>query len=95
MKIEYNENVLDNIYDVIVKSDSKEIKKLYDDMSRYQKKIFESWTNDQDKFNGYSLSDLIFDFDREFVEHILELEIEQYIKATNEANNINKRNGKS
>ena len=93
MKIEYNENVLDNIYDIIVKSDDKEIKNLYDDMSRYQKKIFESWINDQDKFNDYSLSDLIFDFDREFVEHILELEIEQYIKATNEANNINKRNG--
>ena len=93
MKIEYNENVLDNIYDIIVKSDSKEIKNLYDDMSRYQKKIFESWTKDQDKFNDYSLSDLIFDFDKEFVEHILELEIDQYIKATNEANNINKRNG--
>lgn len=93
MNIEYNENVLDNIYNVIAKSDNREIKKLYEDMSRYQKNIIEEWKTNQEKFNDYSLNDLIFDFDREFVEHILELELDLYIKATNEANDTNKKNG--
>ena len=93
MKIEYNENILDNIYSVIVNNNDEEIDELYNDMSKYQKKIIEEWKEDQSKFNDYSLSDLIFDFDREFVERVLELELDQYIEATNEANIINKRNG--
>lgn len=50
------------------------------DMSKYQRNLFHELENDSEKASKYKLKDLIYDFDKDFVEKILELEIEEYLK---------------
>ena len=62
-------------------------------MSRYQKNIFDSWNNNINNFIDYSFSDLLFDFDKEFVEKILELELNYYLESSLNDGTKNKKNG--
>lgn len=75
------------IFDVL--SDSEREKCLMD-MSKYQKNLFYELQNDSEKAKNYKLRDLIYDFDKDFVEKILELEIEEYLK---ENSSDNRKNG--
>ena len=86
-----NNSFVNNIYNILDKSSNNEMKFLYDNMSTYQKRIFDSWLDEPETFNNYSFNDLVFDFDRNFVEKILEIELNFYLKNTNIENN--KRNG--
>ena len=69
------------------------INDLYDDMSKYQKDLFNSFKDDPNKFSDYSLNDLIYDFDKYFIEAILEIEIDLYLEEEKKLGNENKRNG--
>ena len=53
---------------------------LYNNMSKYQKQIFDNMRTNPNVLENYSLSDLIFDFDKDFIESILSLEIDLYLK---------------
>lgn len=75
------------IFDVL--SDSEREKCLMD-MSKYQRNLFYELQNDNEKAKNYKLRDLIYDFDKDFVEKILELEIEEYLK---ENSSDNRKNG--
>lgn len=75
------------IFDVL--SDSEREKCLMD-MSKYQRNLFYELQNDSEKAKNYKLRDLIYDFDKDFVEKILELEIEEYLK---ENSSDNRKNG--
>lgn len=81
----------DEIYDSIFNNDLYD--KLYIDMSSYQKKIFDNFKNNKDNFFDYSLNDLIFDFDVEFIEKILNIELSIYLKDCENNNINNKKNG--
>ena len=67
-----NDNFINNIKSILDKTNNHDINVLYNDMSRYQKNIFDSWHNNINSFIDYSFSDLLFDFDKEFVEKILD-----------------------
>ncbi len=67
----------------------EEREKLMEDMSSYQRRIFLELEEDEKKQEVYGLNDLIFDFDREFVEKILKIEIEEYLKENKEGNRLN------
>ena len=82
---------IDNIKSILNISNNDEMKFLYNEMSSYQKKIFNSWISNPELFIDYSLNDLIFDFDKDFVEKILEIELDFYLKNSNIEGN--KRNG--
>lgn len=87
------DNLIKNINTILDKSKNDLINSLYNDMSKYQKKIFDSWQNDSQKFIDYSFNDLLFDFDREFVEAVLNMEIDWYLNNQIDNNKKNKRNG--
>lgn len=59
------------------------------DMSKYQRNLFHELENDSDKASKYKLNDLIYDFDKDFVEKILDLEIEEYLKENSLDNRKN------
>ena len=82
---------IEKIKNILNTSNNNDMKILYDNMSSYQKKIYDSWIDNPDLFIDYSLNDLIFDFDKDFVEKILEIELDFYLK--NSDINGNKRNG--
>ncbi len=82
---------VEKIKNILNTSNNNDMKLLYNNMSSYQKKIYDSWIDNPDLFIDYSLNDLIFDFDKDFVEKILEIELDFYLK--NSAINGNKRNG--
>ena len=82
--------MFDNIKNILDKNNDY-IGNLYNNMSSYQKNIFDSWSLEPEKFEDYSLNDLIFDFDKNFVEKILEIELDYYLKNTKIEGN--KRNG--
>ena len=65
------------IFDVL---SGEEKEKCLMDMSKYQRNLFHELENDSEKAIKYNLNDLIYDFDKDFVERILELEIEEYLK---------------
>lgn len=65
------------IFDVLSKEEKE---KCLEDMSKYQRKLFHELEEDAEKASKYRLNDLIYDFDKDFVERILELEIEEYLK---------------
>lgn len=88
-----NSDFINNIKSILDKSNNEEINRLYDDMSAYQKKIFNSWNNDINSFIDYSFSDLLFDFDKDFVEKILEMELDIHLNKLKEIGIHNKRNG--
>lgn len=86
-------NFIDNLFDIISNSKDEDINSLYNDMSKYQKNIFNTLKNDKNFFSNYSLNDIIFDFDKDFVEKILELELNLYLEECKENGNYNKKNG--
>ena len=88
-----NDNFINNIKSILDKTNNHDINVLYNDMSRYQKNIFDSWNNNINNFIDYSFSDLLFDFDKEFVEKILELELNYYLESSLNDGTKNKKNG--
>lgn len=86
-------NLIENINTILDRANNKAIDILYNDMSKYQRRIFDSWQEDNQKFIDYSFNDLLFDFDREFVEAVLNMEIDWYLNNQLENNIYNKRNG--
>lgn len=88
-----NDNFINNIKSILDKTNNHDINVLYNDMSRYQKNIFDSWNNNINNFIDYSFSDLLFDFDKEFVEKILELELNYYLEKSLNDGTKNKKNG--
>ena len=88
-----NDNFINNIKSILDRTNNHDIDILYNDMSRYQKNIFDSWNNDINNFIDYSFSDLLFDFDKEFVEKILELELNYYLEKSLNDGTKNKKNG--
>lgn len=85
-------NLNQKIYDVVF-NESEINTKLYNDMSSYQKKIFDNFKHDKDAFFNYSLNDLLFDFDIDFVEKIISLELSIYLEECKEKQIPNKKNG--
>ena len=74
------------IFDVL----SKEVREeCLNDMSKYQRNRFYELESDPEKAKGYKLNDLIYDFDKDFVEKLLELEAEEYLKENEENNRKN------
>ena len=86
-----NDTYVNKITSILDKTKNEKINNLYNDMSTYQKKIFDSWIDNPNLFYDYSFNDLVFDFDRNFVENILEMELDFYLKNSNIDGN--KRNG--
>ena len=60
-------NEMFKIFDVLGESE-KEICLM--DMSKYQRNLFHELENDSEKASKYKLKDLIYDFDKDFVEKI-------------------------
>ena len=58
-----------------ISNENNTFNELYNDMSKYQKQIFDNMRTNPNVLENYSLSDLIFDFDKDFIEAILSLEI--------------------
>ena len=75
-----NNNFINALQNILLDSSNNEFNFLYDNMSSYQKEIFNNMKNDLDFLKNYTLSDLIFDFDSRFVESILSLELDLYLK---------------
>lgn len=71
-------------------ADKTSIENLINDMSKYQKEVFYKLQTDEDFFHNYSLNDLVFDFDKYFVEKLLDIELDVWQKE-NPINN--KKNG--
>lgn len=88
-----NEKFFESLQSIIINSNNKTINHLINDMSSYQKEIFQHWKEDFSSFTSYSLNDLVFDFDEKFVETILGIELDLYIDSCNKNQCINKRNG--
>lgn len=88
-----NTNHIDNIINILNDTSIDKNIKLYNDMSRYQKELFSNLKQNPNDFVDYSLTDLIFDFDINFVQYILQLEIESYLKECKDKSITNKRNG--
>lgn len=85
-----NDNFINAIQHIFLNNNFDEI---YNDMSKYQKQIFDNMKNDSYFLENYSLSDLIFDFDSKFIEKILSLEIDLYLEECKKNGIINKKNG--
>lgn len=75
------------IFDVL---SEEEREHFLSDMSKYQKELFHKLETDSELASSYTLNKLLYDFDKYFVERILELEIEEYLKEEPEEN---RRNG--
>ena len=88
-----NNNFINALQNILLDSSNKDFNFLYDNMSSYQKEIFNNMKNDLDFLKNYTLSDLIFDFDSRFVESILSLELDLYLKECKKNNIDNKING--
>lgn len=86
-------NDLINQLHSLINEDNPLINNLYNDMSKYQKNIFDNFKNDVSYFENYSLHDLLYDFDKNFIETILNIEIDLYLKDSLKKNISNKRNG--
>lgn len=76
-----------------ISNENNTFNELYNDMSKYQKQIFDNMRTNPNVLENYSLSDLIFDFDKDFIESILSLEIDLYLKECEEKGIYNKKNG--
>ena len=79
-------NKVFKIFDIL--SEEEKEKSLMD-MSKYQRNLFHELEEDSEKAREYKLKDLIYDFDKDFVEKILELEIEEYLKENSLDNRKN------
>ena len=85
--------MFNNIYNVLTNSKKEEFFNIYNDMSKYQKSIIDSMLENHDKFYDYSLNDLLFDFDQSFIEFLLNIELEEYLKDNLDSGIFNKKNG--
>ena len=88
-----NNTFLDLLNNILNDSNNDIINNLYDNMSTYQKNLFDSFRKDNDSFHNYSLNDLIYDFDKNFIETILNIELNLYLEKSKENGIENKRNG--
>lgn len=88
-----NDNFINVLQNTILTNKNENFNVLYNDMSKYQKEIFNNMKNDPFFLNNYSLSDLIFDFDSKFIETILSLEIDLYLEECKKKGINNKKNG--
>lgn len=88
-----NNNLIKNINSILNDTNNQNITSLYNDMSRYQKNIFDNLKSNEDFLSSYSLNDLIFDFDTNFVENLLKIELDAYLEYCNENGIYNKKNG--
>lgn len=88
-----NNNFINNLEKVINDSNNSTINDLYNNMSTYQKSLFDGFKNDVSTFENYSLNDLIYDFDKNFIESILNIELDLYLKECKEQGIENKKNG--
>lgn len=88
-----NNNILDSLNNILNDSNNSIINNLYDNMSTYQKQLFDSFRTDNSLFHNYSLNDLVYDFDKNFIETILNIELDLYLKESQNAGIDNKRNG--
>lgn len=81
------------INDKLSDKNNKIISNLYNNMSSYQKNIFDKLYSDKDFACNYSLNDLIFDFDSYVIETLLNIELDVYLEFCSKNNIENKRNG--
>lgn len=81
------------INDKLNDKNNKIINNLYDNMSTYQKEIFNKLKTDKDFSCEYSLNDLVFDFDSKVIETLLNIELDVYLDFCSKNNIDNKRNG--
>ena len=88
-----NNNFINSLNSLINDSSNTLINDLYNNMSTYQKSLFDKFKSDFSSFENYSLNDLIYDFDKNFIESILNLEIDLYLNECKENGIYNKRNG--
>lgn len=86
-------NLINSLNALINDSNNILINDLYNNMSTYQKSLFDGFKSDFSSFENYSLNDLIYDFDKNFIESILNIEIDLYLKECKENGIQNKRNG--
>ena len=82
---------IEKVYEVIFNGEKTE--EIYADMSKHQKKIFDKFRSDKESFCNCTLNDLIFEFDEEFYEMAISLELEEYLKECKKIGVKNKRNG--
>lgn len=87
-----NDNFSNAIQHILNNNDNKYVE-LYNDMSKYQKQIFNNMKNDHYFLENYSLKDLVFDFDSEFIKELLSLEIDLYLEDCKKKGISNKKNG--
>lgn len=87
------DNYIESLKLILNNTDNLTLKKLRSDMSTYQKNLFDKLCTDNEMIKDYSLNDLIFDFDSNFVQKFLELELEHFINYCKDNNIENKRNG--
>lgn len=88
-----NNNFIDSLNNVLNDSNNPLINDLYNNMSTYQKSLFDSFKSDISSFENYSLNDLIYDFDKNFIESILNIELDLYLNECKKNGIDNKRNG--
>lgn len=88
-----NNNFINSLNSVFNDSNNDIINNLYNNMSTYQKDLFNQFKSDNSLLENYSLNDLIYDFDKNFIETILNLELDLYLKSCKDAGTYNKRNG--
>ena len=88
-----NNDFINSLNLVFNDSNNDVINNLYNNMSTYQKSLFDSFKSNTSLLENYSLNDLIYDFDKNFIESILNLELDLYLNTCKELGIDNKRNG--
>lgn len=81
---------MDSILSILNNVSEEERENYLKDMSKHQRSILLELETDKEKALNYDLNDLLFDFDIEFVQKLLDIEIGEYLKD-NKGNN--RRNG--
>lgn len=89
----FMKDYIDLLSDKLNDKNDKNIIDLINNMSKYQKDIFSKMCSDKYFLENYSLNDLIFDFDSYFVEMLLNIELDIYLKQCKENGISNKKNG--
>ena len=74
-------------YEKLNKEEQEILKK---DMSKHQRKLLEELIKDKEKQDKMTLNDLLFEFDTEFIQKLLDIEMDIYVKENKEGN---RRNG--
>ncbi len=75
------------IFGVLTEKEKEECMK---DMSKYQRELFKELETNEEKAKTYELNDLLYDFDKDFIEKLLEIELREYLKESEiEGNRLN------